>query len=58
LSRNDRKVAFFGQLLTSISGPSDLSSVANQVSRELDRPVERRASPRKQARQGLLFEEV
>jgi putative DNA methylase len=58
LSRNDRKIVFFGQLLTAISAPSDLSSVAGQVSLELDRPLEGRSRRREGARQGLLFEEV
>jgi putative DNA methylase len=56
LSRNDRKIVFFGQLLTAISAPSEMPSVAEHVLLELNRP----AGPhrrRKDFQQGLLFEE-
>jgi putative DNA methylase len=55
LSRNDRKIVFFGQILTAISAPSDLSSVTDRVLQEADRVVEARPRPRRQSQQGLLF---
>ncbi len=58
LSRNDRKVVFFGQLLTAISSPSDLASVVGQVAGELESPGEPRPRRRKGLQQGLLFEET
>jgi putative DNA methylase len=58
LSRNDRKIIFFGQLLTAISTPSDLASVAPRVALELDRAIYRRAGRQGEPRQGRLFEEV
>ena len=36
LSRNDRKIVFFGQLLTAISDPSELPSAVGRLPAELD----------------------
>ncbi|MGD0900246.1 MAG: DNA methyltransferase [Thermoguttaceae bacterium] len=58
LSRNDRKVVFFGQLLTAISAPSDLPPAAEHVSLELSRAAEPRRRRRTIVQQGLLFEEL
>jgi hypothetical protein len=58
LSRNDRKIVFFGQLLTAISAPADLPSAAERVPLELDRPAGPHRRRRKNVRQGVLFEET
>ncbi len=55
LSRNDRKIVFFGQLLTAISAPGDLPALADLVSLELRCPAESCAVRREESPQQLLF---
>ena len=59
LSRNDRKIVFFGQLLTTLSAPSDLSSVAGQFAWRLGLPrLSHVRVVAKSFQQGSLFEET
>lgn len=57
LSRNDRKIVLFGQLLTAMSAPSDIGSFSNYVALELDQPID--APPRRRGKfqQDLIFRE-
>lgn len=58
LSRNDRKIVLFGQLLTALSSPLDISSVASIVSAELDDSLQARPRRPNEPHQGLLFEKL
>lgn len=57
LSRNDRKIVLFGQLLTAISAPSDVGSFASCVAVELDRPIDAPPHRRGKFQQHLIFRE-
>ena len=55
LSRNDRKIIFFGQILTALSAPADLSSMSEPVLTRLDKPFAKPAPRPKSCYQGVLF---
>ena len=58
LSRNDRKVVFWGQLLTTLTSPNDTVRMARVVDAEIDAPESvKEAKPRRQP-QRLLFEDA
>jgi len=56
LSRNDRRVVFFGQLLTAATAASDIDLLAARVEKELDRPVSAQPVRKREAEQRLLFD--
>ena len=58
LSRNDRKIVLFGQLLTAISVPSDLAAVTDRIWAESNDPIEPRPRRRGKFHQGILFEKL
>jgi putative DNA methylase len=55
LSRNDRKIVYFGQFLTAISAPSDMLSIAERISLELKCPLEPRHVHFNDIQQKLMF---
>ena len=55
LSRNDRKIVFFGQLLTTIADPTELARLADQINVRIDRPLEVRARREVEVQQSFLF---
>ena len=57
LSRNDRKIVLYGQLLTSISMSADLQPIAARVEAEAVEHEKDKTVPRKKSQQGLLFSE-
>jgi hypothetical protein len=58
LSRNDRKIVLYGQLLTTIANPPDTAACASLVDAELDSVRPEPPAPRGDSRQKLLFREV
>lgn len=58
LSRNDRKVTLFGQLLKSITSPSDISVLTPRVEMELAASRKSTSLVRRRPSQQLLFEEA
>jgi putative DNA methylase len=58
LSRNDRKIVLYGQLLTTTADPSDTAAFANLVETELDLVRMRPAARRGDSEQMLLFREA
>jgi len=60
LSRNDRKIVLYGQLLTTVISTSDLPALATYVNAELARPTENTLKPRRRRKpeQQLLFGEA
>jgi putative DNA methylase len=58
LSRNDRKVVLYGQLLTAIANPADLSTLRPLVEDELLTIYETKPSARVESAQPVLFGEV
>jgi putative DNA methylase len=57
LSRNDKLIVLYGQMLTSIAVASELADVASQVSVESSRPIDAKPRIRADVRQGVLFDE-
>jgi putative DNA methylase len=57
LSRNDKMVVLYGQMLTSITVASELAAMANQLSVESSRPIDAKPRNQEEVRQGLLFDE-
>jgi putative DNA methylase len=58
LSRNDRKIVLYGQLLTTIAETGDTDAIAREVERELD-ALHRKRSPRAhRIEQGVLFRDA
>lgn len=58
LSRNDRKIVFYGQLLTTIFGSQDLASITDLVSKELTRPAVAARRRGSEFQQKSLFDDV
>lgn len=56
LSRNDRKIVLIGQLLTTLTSPSELNDLTDRIEAEVDQPIVSTPSGAREARQGLLFE--
>ena len=57
LSRNDRKIVMFGQLLTTLKSPNDAANFAIQAGAELDID-EPEAATRRRPEQLVLFDSV
>jgi putative DNA methylase len=55
LSRNDRKIVLFGQLLTTLSSASNLSHLVEYVEAELRQPLLEKREKTRPVEQPLLF---
>lgn len=55
LSRNDRRIVLFGQVLTALAEASELAALAPLVDDELAKPCQPRPAVRPQPAQSLLF---
>ena len=55
LSRNDRKVVLFGQLLTAMSEPSEIAKFAIDIDGELNRPIDDTPRRRERIQRDLIF---
>ena len=58
LSRNDRKVVVYGQILTAITDPSDLSEALSSAERHLQATAEVRPASRQEVVEPLLFDNI
>jgi putative DNA methylase len=57
LSRNDRRIVLFGQLLRSIVAPSEIYRASSLVEDQLENESALQPTPRKAIKQALLFED-
>jgi putative DNA methylase len=58
LSRNDRKIALYGQLLTTIETAADIDGLGSQVDDELSSPIVEVPTFSRRCSQGVLFNDM